>query len=361
MLWHHRVSQFFSRPPTPCWTASWTRRRVPQKVPFRAGPLKCRPGEAHRWKKQVCGQVMYEVVFFHKNRMYTNVVFEVSISVCRAMKFPRRFAGRIFSRCVSVCQEIQKLCVKQRVHPNAVGRHLGVFCCILHCYQRGSCIASVSFTFFTHGRCWWQPVAPLCRRWGYRRLVKIRAKSSKIWANSPKIQAKMTPNVLWFEKMMPKIKWRRFSWRSSKIRPSCNAQKTANSGKNPLHPQKCACSYTYAAATAERLDRFFKNTVAVLWLNTSSTLRKAKWRLKAQTWCVIGSIFWSILTRRENPDSGLPGQALSKSGWGRPEKHRLQENEKQYFTNEKNMNTKNHSKHLGHVLWRKGPPRALMS
>ena len=47
-----------------------------------------------------------------------------------------------------------------------------------------------------------------------------------------------------------------FFWRSSKLRSSCNAQKMTNnffgqiwrkSGKNPSHPQKCACSYTYEA------------------------------------------------------------------------------------------------------------------
>jgi len=46
-----------------------------------------------------------------------------------------------------------------------------------------------------------------------------------------------------------------FFWRSSEIRYSCSAQKVAkhfygqvwgNSGKNPSHPQKFACSYTGA-------------------------------------------------------------------------------------------------------------------
>jgi len=57
----------------------------------------------------------------------------------------------------------------------------------------------------------------------------------------------MAPNVLWFEKMAPKITWRRFVFRDHPkycTRSSCNAQKVAqnffgqvwgNLGKNPSH------------------------------------------------------------------------------------------------------------------------------
>jgi len=66
--------------------------------------------------------------------------------------------------------------------------------------------------------------------------VKIRAKSVKtfakslnIWANSLKLLAKPAPNMLSFEKNV------------------FFGQVWGTSGKNPSHPQKFACSYTYAS------------------------------------------------------------------------------------------------------------------
>ena len=84
--------------------------------------------------------------------------------------------------------------------------------------------------------------------------VKTFAKSLKIWANSLKIRAKMAPNVFWFKKNCAQ---RDSVWKNGaqyrlhenkftqKVAQKYFGQVWGNSGKNPLHPQKFACSYTY--------------------------------------------------------------------------------------------------------------------
>jgi len=81
---------------------------------------------------------------------------------------------------------------------------------------------------------------------------KIPENLGKITGNLGKIseiRAKMEPNVLWFEKM---VTWRVFFRRSSEIWSSYTksgqiffGQVWGNLGKNPSHPQKFTCSYTY--------------------------------------------------------------------------------------------------------------------
>jgi len=100
-----------------------------------------------------------------------------------------------------------------------------------------------------------------CKRWGCRRckrtpksfdLLKIRAKSLKIWAKSVKIWAKSLK--IW-AKMAPKICRKTsedhfFAGHTTKtVGNSCTTTFWAsleNLAKNPLHPQKFACSNTYA-------------------------------------------------------------------------------------------------------------------
>ena len=81
-------------------------------------------------------------------------------------------------------------------------------------------------------------------------LRKIPENLGKLPKNTSKNSAQRA--VIWEDGAQNHMKT--FFWRSSKIRSSCNAQMMAqkifgqdweNLGKNPWHPQKCACSYTY--------------------------------------------------------------------------------------------------------------------
>jgi len=53
----------------------------------------------------------------------------------------------------------------------------------------------------------------------------------------------MAPNVLWFEEIVPNMVFTRKD--SHKVAQQFFVQVWGNSGKNPSHPQKFACSYTY--------------------------------------------------------------------------------------------------------------------
>jgi len=69
-------------------------------------------------------------------------------------------------------------------------------------------------------------------------------KSRKKWCPTWFDLKKMTPNVC---KITWRLFWRSFFWRS-KVAQKFFGQVWGNSGKNPSHPQKFACTYTYLAA-----------------------------------------------------------------------------------------------------------------
>ena len=96
----------------------------------------------------------------------------------------------------------------------------------------------------------------------WEKSVKTFVKSLKIWANSENTSKngaqrlliwKMAPNVFLFEKWRRTCfdlkKWRpiRSSWENirTKSGPKFFRASVGNSGKNPSHHQKLACSYTY--------------------------------------------------------------------------------------------------------------------
>ena len=80
---------------------------------------------------------------------------------------------------------------------------------------------------------------------------------------------KMAPNVVWLQKMAPKV-CRKTSedhfWgvtpqkRSAKVARQLFCQVCKTLGKNPLHPQEFACSYTYVSN-----DQQLVNNVLVHW------------------------------------------------------------------------------------------------
>jgi len=85
----------------------------------------------------------------------------------------------------------------------------------------------------------------------------------KIRANSLKIREKLCPECFDWKKMVPQITWRPFFRGHPKngLHEKIFAQEVAqnffgrvwgNSGKNLLHPQKFACSYTHVKAFKNR-------------------------------------------------------------------------------------------------------------
>ena len=118
-------------------------------------------------------------------------------------------------------------------------------------------IYRVRATTPAHNVFYYSAVAHILTHWCWRRgcrkckhtpksfdLLKILAKSFKIWAkslktftNSVKVWAKMAPNIFWCEKTGAKF----------------SGEVCANSGKNHSHPQKFAWSYTYVLTPSVNL------------------------------------------------------------------------------------------------------------
>ena len=107
-----------------------------------------------------------------------------------------------------------------------------------------------------------------CSRWKYIPtsfdLVKIRAKSVEIWAKSLKILSNSRKYEQKWRPTAPKITWRAFFWMSL-FMESHFGQVWENSGKNPLHPQKFGCSYTYEFNRKQVASCRNKNKNHVVW------------------------------------------------------------------------------------------------
>ena len=95
--------------------------------------------------------------------------------------------------------------------------------------------------------------------------LKIRTKSLNIKEKSLKIWAKWPPTLCDFKKWRPSfaekqaktIFWGHTKKRLAKVARQLFGQVWENLGKNPLHPQKAACSWTY-----DRCNFFSKGCTA---------------------------------------------------------------------------------------------------
>jgi len=90
-----------------------------------------------------------------------------------------------------------------------------------------------------------------CRRRGWKRSPETPKSFDlvKIWRKPLEIWAKMAPNVVWFEKngtQRLQNHMKTFFWKPShSLRSALEHVVRVNLGKNPSHPQKIACFYTY--------------------------------------------------------------------------------------------------------------------